>query len=162
MYDRNVVPRQPWHDFGVQLVGQPARDMSRHFIQRWVSACLQKLAHHLIYLNMQMEPLASDQAPFACDAFSHTARRLYRGRSREGSASRHMRDPNITFCWTVVYWHSQAYRTLQWVFIHLKRFGIVLRPFTVQNAYIKAIQLSEAFVYIENQYFSSSSVSCTL
>ena len=28
----------------------------------------------------------------------------------------------------------------------------------VQNAYIKAIELSEAFVYIENQYFSTSTV----
>jgi phospholipase D1/2 len=29
---------------------------------------------------------------------------------------------------------------------------------SIQNAYCKAIQLSEAFVYIENQYFSTSSV----
>ena len=31
----------------------------------------------------------------------------------------------------------------------------------VQNAYIKAIELSEAFVYIENQYFSTSTVGRT-
>jgi phospholipase D1/2 len=35
MYDRSKVPRMPWHDIGMQIVGQPARDLSRHFVQRW-------------------------------------------------------------------------------------------------------------------------------
>lgn len=35
MYDRNIVPRMPWHDIGMQIIGQPARDLSRHFVQRW-------------------------------------------------------------------------------------------------------------------------------
>jgi phospholipase D1/2 len=35
MYDRTKIPRQPWHDIGVQLLGQPARDLCRHFVQRW-------------------------------------------------------------------------------------------------------------------------------
>ena len=35
MYDRTKVPRMPWHDVGMQMVGEPARDLSRHFIQRW-------------------------------------------------------------------------------------------------------------------------------
>ena len=35
MYDRTTVPRMPWHDVGMQIVGEPARDLSRHFIQRW-------------------------------------------------------------------------------------------------------------------------------
>jgi phospholipase D1/2 len=35
MYDRTQVPRMPWHDVGMQMVGQPARDLSRHFVQRW-------------------------------------------------------------------------------------------------------------------------------
>lgn len=35
MYDREETPRMPWHDIGMQIVGQPARDLSRHFIQRW-------------------------------------------------------------------------------------------------------------------------------
>lgn len=34
MYDRSKVPRQPWHDIGLQIIGQPARDLCRHFIQR--------------------------------------------------------------------------------------------------------------------------------
>ena len=35
MYDREKIPRMPWHDIGMQMVGQPARDLSRHFVQRW-------------------------------------------------------------------------------------------------------------------------------
>lgn len=35
MYDRTQVPRMPWHDISMQVVGQPARDLTRHFVQRW-------------------------------------------------------------------------------------------------------------------------------
>lgn len=53
MFDRTKVPRMPWyarseeskacchfliiyrHDVGLQIVGQPARDLCRHFVQRW-------------------------------------------------------------------------------------------------------------------------------
>jgi len=35
MYDRTRVPRMPWHDISMQIVGQPARDVARHFVQRW-------------------------------------------------------------------------------------------------------------------------------
>jgi phospholipase D1/2 len=35
MYDRSKTPRMPWHDVSMQVVGQPARDLTRHFIQRW-------------------------------------------------------------------------------------------------------------------------------
>ncbi|KAF8458130.1 hypothetical protein BGX38DRAFT_1155973 [Terfezia claveryi] len=31
MYDRSKVPRMGWHDISMQLVGQPARDLTRHF-----------------------------------------------------------------------------------------------------------------------------------
>jgi phospholipase D1/2 len=35
MYDRSKTPRMPWHDISMQVVGQPARDLTRHFVQRW-------------------------------------------------------------------------------------------------------------------------------
>ncbi|KIW43383.1 uncharacterized protein PV06_04492 [Exophiala oligosperma] len=35
MYDRTRVARMPWHDISMQVVGQPARDLTRHFVQRW-------------------------------------------------------------------------------------------------------------------------------
>ena len=36
LFARDKVPRQPWHDVGLQIIGQPARDLSRHYIQRSV------------------------------------------------------------------------------------------------------------------------------
>ena len=33
--DRNSVPRMPWHDLGCMVVGAAARDVARHFIERW-------------------------------------------------------------------------------------------------------------------------------
>ena len=35
MYNRSKIPRMPWHDISMQLVGQPVRDLARHFVQRW-------------------------------------------------------------------------------------------------------------------------------
>ena len=33
--DRKAVPRMPWHDEALVVFGQAARDVARHFIQRW-------------------------------------------------------------------------------------------------------------------------------
>ncbi|KAJ8282536.1 hypothetical protein COCON_G00050550 [Conger conger] len=33
--DRYKTPRMPWHDIGVAVQGKAARDIARHFIQRW-------------------------------------------------------------------------------------------------------------------------------
>ncbi|XP_051782590.1 phospholipase D1 [Erpetoichthys calabaricus] len=33
--DRYKTPRMPWHDIGVVVHGKAARDVARHFIQRW-------------------------------------------------------------------------------------------------------------------------------
>jgi hypothetical protein len=33
--DRNTTPRMPWHDIGAFVYGDCARDLARHFIERW-------------------------------------------------------------------------------------------------------------------------------
>lgn len=52
MIDRNEVPRMPWHDCHCRLEGQPARDVARHFVQRWnYSVSTRKKSrklHHLV------------------------------------------------------------------------------------------------------------------
>lgn len=35
LFDRTKTPRMPWHDIGVMVHGHAARDVARHFIQRW-------------------------------------------------------------------------------------------------------------------------------
>ncbi|ORY97460.1 hypothetical protein BCR43DRAFT_489806 [Syncephalastrum racemosum] len=32
---KRAIPRMPWHDIHTAVVGPPARDIARHFIQRW-------------------------------------------------------------------------------------------------------------------------------
>jgi hypothetical protein len=54
----NRVIRSLRHDISMQVVGQPARDLARHFVQRYVSAlCLLCLPNSL--LTTQVEPLAT-------------------------------------------------------------------------------------------------------
>ena len=33
--DRNTTPRMPWHDVSCVVIGDAARDVARHFIERW-------------------------------------------------------------------------------------------------------------------------------
>ncbi|CAG9854578.1 unnamed protein product [Phyllotreta striolata] len=40
--NRSTTPRMPWHDIGVCVQGDAARDVARHFIQRWNAVKLEK------------------------------------------------------------------------------------------------------------------------
>lgn len=42
LVDRSTTPRMPWHDIGAVVVGASARDIARHFIQRWNAVKLEK------------------------------------------------------------------------------------------------------------------------
>ncbi|XP_046617254.1 phospholipase D2 isoform X1 [Neodiprion virginianus] len=42
LVDRCTTPRMPWHDIGVMVQGASARDVARHFIQRWNAVKLEK------------------------------------------------------------------------------------------------------------------------
>ena len=35
LVDRSTTPRMPWHDVGIMVQHATARDVARHFIQRW-------------------------------------------------------------------------------------------------------------------------------
>ncbi|KAL6734241.1 hypothetical protein Aduo_004802 [Ancylostoma duodenale] len=41
--DRGATPRMPWHDIHSVTFGAPARDVARHFIQRWNATKTEKL-----------------------------------------------------------------------------------------------------------------------
>lgn len=40
--DRCTTPRMPWHDIGMCVQGAAARDVARHFIQRWNATKIEK------------------------------------------------------------------------------------------------------------------------
>ncbi|XP_069675323.1 phospholipase D1 isoform X2 [Periplaneta americana] len=52
LVDRNTTPRMPWHDIGAMVQGAAARDVARHFIQRWNAVKLEKAKLNLAYPHL--------------------------------------------------------------------------------------------------------------
>ena len=119
MYDRAKVPRMPWHDIHMQIVGQPARDLTRHFVQRWN------------YILRQRKP--TRPTPFLLpppDFDPADLETLGLNGTCEVQVLR-------SACW----WSLGTPEKTE---------------HSILNAYIKMIEQSEHFVYIENQFFISS------
>ncbi|CAO1625909.1 unnamed protein product [Sympodiomycopsis kandeliae] len=121
LFDRTRFPRMPWHDTGLQLIGQPARDLCRHFTQRW-NYLLRNKNHKRKF-------------PFLVPAPDFTAKEL--------------KDYKLTgtcetqICRSAGPWSLGTSKTVE---------------HSIQNAYLKCIQMSDHFVYIENQFFVTSTV----
>ncbi|KAJ1525142.1 hypothetical protein ONE63_009978 [Megalurothrips usitatus] len=47
--DRSTTPRMPWHDIGALVQGAAARDVARHFIQRWNAVKMEKAKLNHMY-----------------------------------------------------------------------------------------------------------------
>ncbi|KAF8456421.1 hypothetical protein BDZ91DRAFT_686048 [Kalaharituber pfeilii] len=119
MYDRCKVPRMPWHDISMQLVGQPARDLTRHFVQRWN------------YLLRQRKP--SRPTPLLLPPPDFTEEEL-QALGIEGTCEIQILRSSCAWSMGTPY-----------VVEH-----------SILNAYLKAIETSDHFVYIENQFFITS------
>lgn len=119
MYDRSKVPRMPWHDISMQIVGQPARDLTRHFVQRWN------------YILRQRRP--TRPTPFLLPPPDFNPSDL-KALGLEGTCE------------------VQILRSTCWWSIGTPD----KTEHSIMNAYIKMIEQSEHFVYIENQFFISS------
>ena len=112
MFDRSKIPREPWHDIGVQIIGQPARDLCRHFLQRW--NLLLRTKNHRRFM------------PFLLPPADFTAKEL-NDLQLSGTCE-------IQICRSAGPWSMGTAK-------HVEH--------SIQTAYIKAIQLSDHFVYIE-------------
>ncbi|KAK8858386.1 hypothetical protein IAR55_002613 [Kwoniella newhampshirensis] len=121
MFDRSKVPRMPWHDVGLQIVGQPARDLCRHFVQRW--NLLIRTKNH------------KRQMPFLLPAADFTDHELQELKL-QGTCE-------VQICRSVGPWSMGTLTKIE---------------HSIQNAYCKSIQLSEHFIYIENQFFITSTI----
>ncbi|KAL5482529.1 SPO14 [Sanghuangporus weigelae] len=121
MYDRHKIPRMPWHDVGVQIVGQPARDLCRHFVQRW--NYLLRIKNHSRAMPFLLPPPDFKLQDLEEQGLTGTC--------------------EIQICRSCGPWSMGTPTKVE---------------HSIQNAYLKAIQLSEHFVYIENQFFITSTV----
>ncbi|KAI9813576.1 MAG: Phospholipase D1 [Pycnora praestabilis] len=119
MYDRTKVQRMPWHDISMQVVGQPARDLTRHFVQRWN------------YILRQRKP--TRPTPFLLPPPDFNPADL-ESLGLDGTCE------------------VQILRSACWWSIGTPD----KTEHSIMNAYIKMIEQSEHFVYIENQFFVSS------
>ncbi|KAF3032902.1 Phospholipase D1 [Didymella heteroderae] len=120
MYDRSKVPRMPWHDIGMQIVGQPARDLTRHFVQRWN------------YLLRQRKP--SRPTPFLLPPPDFNPADI-EALGLEGTCE-------VQILRSACAWSLGTPNRVE---------------HSIMNAYVQMIATSEHFVYIENQFYVSSS-----
>ncbi|MCJ1311879.1 Phospholipase D1 [Agyrium rufum] len=119
MYDRSKVPRMPWHDISMQVVGQPARDLTRHFVQRWN------------YILRQRKP--TRPTPFLLPPPDFVPDDL-KALGLDGTCE-------VQILRSAAMWSIGTPRRVE---------------HSIMNAYLKMIEESEHFVYIENQFFISS------
>ncbi|KAG0048954.1 Phospholipase D1 [Gryganskiella cystojenkinii] len=116
--DRAENPRMPWHDVGLQILGQPARDVARHFVQRWNFLCRtkpkqKKVPFLLPKPDIKLSKLEEWGLQGTCEV------QILRSVS---SWSIGVKDPECS----------------------------------ILTAYIAAIERAEHFIYIENQFFITS------
>lgn len=118
LYDRNIVPRMPWHDVHMVTSGEAARDLSRHFVQRWNYLLRQKRPSRYTPLltpppDLTTEMMENLKLDGTCDL------QLLRSAGN----------------WSL---------------------GLKQHEDSIYQAYLKLIEESEHFVYIENQFFVTS------
>ncbi|KAL8949053.1 MAG: hypothetical protein Q9222_004809 [Ikaeria aurantiellina] len=119
MYDRSKVPRMPWHDISMQVVGQPARDLTRHFVQRWNFILRQrKPTRPTPFLLPPPDFDPKDLEALGLDGTCEV--QMLRSTTMWSIGT-----PDVTEC-------------------------------SIMNAYVKTIEESDHFVYIENQFFIST------
>ncbi|TFK73598.1 phospholipase D [Pluteus cervinus] len=121
MYDRAKVARMPWHDVAMQVVGQPARDLARHFVERW--NYLLRIKNHSRLMPFLLPPPEFKPGELGELGLTGTC--------------------EMQICRSAGPWSLGTPNTIE---------------YSIQNAYVKAIEISEHFVYIENQFFITSTV----
>ncbi len=120
MYDREEVPRMPWHDVHMVTSGKIASDLARHFVQRWN------------YLLRQKRP--SRFTPLLTPPPDFTDEEVH--------------DMGLGGTCEVQLLRSSGAWSL----------GLQEHEQSIQNAYLRLIETSEHFVYIENQFFITACV----
>ncbi|CAG8468958.1 364_t:CDS:10 [Diversispora eburnea] len=115
--ERDKFPRMPWHDIAIGMVGQPARDVARHFVRRWNFIKEEKSGGHL-------------DLPFLLPKGEYVSTR---------DESRFKGTCNAQLLLSSTFWSTGT------------------NPeYSIYNAYCHLIRNSKHFIYIENQFFVTS------
>ncbi|RXN17116.1 phospholipase D1-like isoform X1 [Labeo rohita] len=118
--DRHITPRMPWHDIASVVHGKAARDVARHFIQRWNFTKIMKPKYRSLsypYLLPKSHTTANE-IKYQVPGCTQTNVQVLRSASD---------------------WSA----------------GIKYHEESIHAAYVNAIENSEHYIYIENQFFIS-------
>jgi phosphatidylserine/phosphatidylglycerophosphate/cardiolipin synthase-like enzyme len=145
-------PKQPWHDIHACLTGPAAWDFVKEWVGRWNEGHFEdrgdkgseetKMVNDLYAVTLHDRSKffqQNEEPPTARDdgtEFRWTAQ-VVRSMKRSmwgGNASNQIKGFEPDFRWTLAESHERS----------------------IQDAYVRAIQLAEEYIYIETQYFISS------
>ncbi|KAI8047669.1 uncharacterized protein B0P05DRAFT_565544 [Gilbertella persicaria] len=129
--DRTLLPRMPWHDMSMRIVGPSARDVARHFIQRWNFLRRKKPAAPKRPTPMLVPPP---------DTYIHQI----------GQEDARIGHPHLSTSCRVQILRSVSPWSIG---------SIDYVEHSIQTAYIESIRDSNYLVYIENQFFVTSTQS---
>lgn len=126
LVDRTKMPRMPWHDISSVVVGSPARDVARHFIERWNAAKLEKARENISYpylLPRSYNDMRVDQNFFNATkvGLERTTVQVLRSASS----------------WSCGFLDDEIVEQ------------------SIHEAYVEAITRAQHYIYIENQFFIS-------
>ncbi|KAI8359820.1 hypothetical protein BD560DRAFT_449073 [Blakeslea trispora] len=129
--DRKTLPRMPWHDISLRIAGPAARDVSRHFVQRWN------------FLRRKKPNAPKRPTPMLLpvpEAYTH----------KIGSNDKRICHPHFSESCRVQILRSVSPWSIGSV-DHVEK--------SIQNAYVESIRDSKHLVYIENQFFVTTTKS---
>lgn len=126
LIDRTKTPRMPWHDISSVVIGQAARDVARHFIERWNSCKLEKARDNLHYPYLM--PKNYNDIRIDHNFWPKTKVRLERVTCQ---VLRSAAD------WSTGFIESDTYEQ------------------SIHEAYVETITKAQHYIYIENQFFIS-------
>ncbi|KAG1449258.1 hypothetical protein G6F56_008696 [Rhizopus delemar] len=137
LIDKTVIPRMPWHDMSMCLIGAPVLDVARHFCERWNFIKHEKARNDetIPYLQPPLGGMGRQKH------FFEEKEQEFRYRKQRHNHRTH----GVTGTMRVQVLRSSA----KW------STGEDLEH-SIQNAYIATILGAEHYIYIENQFFITS------
>ncbi|EXX54735.1 uncharacterized protein OCT59_028117 [Rhizophagus irregularis] len=130
--DKKQFGRMPWHDVSIGFVGKPTLDIVRHFVQRWNFIKKNKAEDRPEYpvLIAKSDKQYDREHPPQVKHYSYGNGQTISCHPDEGTCDvQIVRSSSI---WSI---------------------GLNEVEHSIQNAYVKIIEESQHFIYIENQFF---------
>ncbi|KAG5673566.1 hypothetical protein PVAND_003604 [Polypedilum vanderplanki] len=126
LIDRTKTPRMPWHDIASMVVGASARDISRHFIERWNACKLEKARENISYPYLL--PKSNNDIRIDADFWNKSKVKM------ERVTAQVLRSASNWSCGFIDTDYVEQ---------------------SIHEAYVETISRSQHYIYIENQFFIS-------